>query len=109
MVKSPIYQVMCLLCGQFYIGESYRWARDRLLEHLQYATNPNSKSYKNEALAEHYRKLHVNLKPKIEFKILTTYQSTVRRKILEAFYINKLKPSINNRDECIVLERFILY
>ena len=40
--------------------------------------------------------------------ILDKELSTVKRKIKEAFYISNEKPSINKKDECVVLERFLV-
>ena len=48
------------------------------------------------------------MSPDLVFSILDKELSTVKRKIKEAFYISNEKPSINKKDECVVLERFLV-
>ena len=98
---------MWAICGQ-YVGESRRSVHDRLSEHLRYAKNPTNKSYREEAFAQHYRDYHPNLPPKLRFKIIETEPNVVRRKILEAYYINLIEPELNNKDECLDLKRFLI-
>ena len=74
-----------------------------------FASNPNNNSYQNEAFAIHYKHSHPNMIPDLTFEILKIENSTVRRKILESYYIFKFKPCINERDECKVLERFLVH
>ena len=108
MVKAHVYQITCLLCMQNYVGESGRSAHDRLTEHLRYAKHPNCNSYSEEPFAVHYKGQHLNTAPQLQFKILTSETNTFRRKILEAFFINTIQPEINNKDECVVIRRFLV-
>ena len=105
---GPIYQITCKLCSQIYIGETSRSANERLAEHLRYATKPNCKSYYGEALAEHYRTLHKDTVPRLEFEILDREMNTVRRKIKEAYYIMQKVPQINDKEECDMIKRFLV-
>ena len=107
-VLNPVYQIICNHCKEMYIGESSRTAHERLGEHLRYASNPTAESYKEEALAVHYRACHPGLLPDLEFTILRTENKTVLRKIYEALLIYSLKPSINDKEECKLLERFLI-
>ena len=107
-VKCPIYKITCNLCDDIYIGESCRSAGERLSEHLRFASNPNSKSYQNEALAIHYRLKHQNCNPNLSFEILKTERNTLRRKITEASYILNLQPKLNDKEECKMLDRFLV-
>ena len=84
-VLGPIYKITCLLCLLFYVGESSRTACDRLQEHLRFASNPTS--YSEECMAKHYSTMHPGLTPSLSFEILDTEMSTVKRKIIEAYYI----------------------
>ena len=52
----------------------------------------------------HIRFLHASC----VLQYLTTAAGTVKRKILESYYINKLKPAINNKEECKDLERYLV-
>ena len=52
--KHPVYLITCLLCQEQYVGESSRTLHDCLSEHLRFATSPDNKNYKDEALALHY-------------------------------------------------------
>ena len=107
-IVCPVYLVKCNHCGEYYVGESCRSCHERLGEHLRYATNPDNPSYKNEAFAIHYNQHHPGIAPDLSFKIIRTERDTVLRKIFEAMYIYELKPSINDKEECKMLERFLL-
>ena len=101
MVKAPVYQITCLLCMQKYIGESVRSAHDR-------HKHPNCNSYSEEAFAMHYKQQHPNTAPQLKFNILLSENNTIRRKILESFFINTIQPEINNKEECLVIKKFLV-
>ena len=46
--------------------------------------------------------------PDLSFEIFGTESSTILRKISEAFHIFTLKPEINEKEECTLLERFLV-
>ena len=77
-------------------------------EHWRFASNPDKPSYREEALAVHYRENHHNSPPSLKFKLLYTVRNTIMRKIHEAFVINNLKPQINDKDVCIFVKRFLV-
>ena len=79
-VRGCIYKVTCILCCMFYVGETYREVRDRLLEHRRAAISPAN--YPEEALAEHYKNRHPGCSANLKFEILDRANGTVRRKIL---------------------------
>ena len=81
-------------------------AHERDMDHNRYAANPGK--YPDEALSQHYDTFHPGMSPDLVFSILDKELSTVKRKIKEAFYISNEKPSINKKDECVVLERFLV-
>ena len=89
----PVYQITCMLCSQIYCGESSRSLNERLSEHWRFASNPDTPSYREEALEVHYRDHHYNIPPNLRFKLLYSVRNTIMRKIHEAFVIN-LKPQI---------------
>ena len=68
----------------------------------------NVVSYKEEALATHYREFHPGTSPSLSFKLLHTERNTIMRKIFEAYIISNLKPNINDKDECIDTKRFLI-
>ena len=103
-----VYKITCSLCDQVYCGESSRSLNERLSEHWRFASNPNKPSYREEALAVHYREKHPNLLPQLKFKLLHTERNTIMRKIYEAYVINYFKPEINDKDECISVKRFLV-
>ena len=59
----PIYEITCNLCSKQYVGESSRSLNERLSEHLRFATNPTTESYKEEAMTVHYSKVHPGISP----------------------------------------------
>ena len=99
----PIYQITCNLCNELYIGESSRSLHDRLGEHMRFATNSSSPSYKNEAFAAHNGQHQPVQTPDLTFKLMTTERDTILRKVYEAMLIYEYKPSINVKEECKVL------
>ena len=107
-IQTPVYLVTCLICEEKYVGETGRSAYDRLSEHLRYARNPTSRSYTEEAFAIHYRENHVNSTPQLRFQILDSDDNIIRRKILESYHIYTIKPTINNKDECTQIKRFLV-
>ena len=106
--SHPVYMITCNLCNEVYIGESSRTLSHRLSEHLRYARNPNSTSYRDEALAVHYRNQHAGLQPSLSFKLLAVERSTITRKISEALYIQRFNPQLNDKEECVTLKRFLI-
>ena len=107
-ITGPVYQITCRHCEQIYVGESSRSLHDRLGEHLRFARNPNNTSYRDEAMAVHYRQNHPDTEPDLVFDLLKTESKTILRKIYEAMFIFNLKPTINDKEECKVLERFLV-
>ena len=106
--SHPVYMITCNLCNEVYIGKSSRTLSHRLSEHLRYARNPNSTSYRDEALAVHYRDQHAGLQPLLSFKLLAVERSTITRKISEALYIQRFNPQLNDKEECVTLKRFLI-
>ena len=106
--SHPVYQITCRLCNEIYCGGSSRSLHERLSEHLRYASSPEKASYRDEALATHYREHHPGLSPLLSFKLLHVERNTIMRKILEAYTISKLNPTINDRNECIDIKRFLI-
>jgi len=105
---SPIYKITCNYCNQFYIGESSRSLHDRLGEHLRFASNPTSPSYKEEAFAVHYKNFHLGQSPNLTFELLGSESNTIIRKVYEAHFIFTQKPEINDKEECVALQRFLV-
>jgi hypothetical protein len=108
-VKNIVYKIDCLICIQFYLGETERTAHDRLGEHLRYAKYPNTPSNKKEALAIHYATEHPGCEPNLKFSVLTIEPNTVRRKIFEALVISSMKPSLNLKEELKTVQRFLTH
>ena len=93
--SNVIYEGKCT-CGGVYIGETKRNAETRWSEH-------SPASGKSEP-AKHIRNYHDH---EIKWKVLTIApRNCNKRKILEAFYININKPSLNNQLETKSLRLF---
>ena len=75
---------------------------------LKYATNPTCRSYKEEAFAVHYNNFHTGQAPDLVFELMDSEPNTIIRKVFEAHYILTLKPEINDKEECILLQRFLV-
>ena len=105
-VLGCVYKIKCNICQEVYIGETSHTAHERLMEHNRYAANPGK--YPDKALSQHYDTFHPDTSPDLVLSILDKEFSTVKRKIKEAFYISNEKLSINKKDECVMLERFLV-
>ena len=46
--------------------------------------------------------------PDLTLKLMKTERNTILRKVYEAMLIYEYKPSINDKEECKVLERFLV-
>ena len=101
-----VYKIKCNICQEVYIGETCRTDHERLMDHNRFAANPGQ--YPDEALSQHYDTFHPGKTPDLVFSILDKELSTVKRKIKEAFYISNKKSSINKKDECVMLEKFLV-
>ena len=97
-----------MLCGEIYVGETGRTAKERLSEHLRCANSPTAKSYREKALALHYSTFHPNTTPNLRFSILATETKMLYRKIIEASFIHRLQPTINLKEEMTDLTRFLV-
>ena len=104
--KNAIYEVTCLLCVERYGGETEQCAHYRLGEHKRGAQNPFI--YEENALAQHYRLKHAGVPPKLKYNIIDVQPITVRRKIVEAMYILREKPEINNKSELTYLCKYLV-
>ena len=95
-VSCCIYRGVCT-CGADYIGETVRNARLRWDEH------DNGTDKKSEC-AKH---LKDNYTHEFEWSVLSLApKSTFKRKILEAYYIKKLSPILNNQLNSDILTLF---
>ena len=87
-LSSVIYEGSCS-CGEKYVGETERNANERWSEH-------NTPSKKSEP-AKH---LLINPTHKFDWISMTSAsKNQLRRKILEAYFIAKFKPSLNDQLE----------
>ena len=83
-----IYEGICS-CGDKYVGETKRIAKVRFDEH----DNP----LKNSEPSKHLKKYHNHT---FQWRIITSApKALLKRKILEACYISKYKPNLNDQQE----------
>ena len=91
-----IYKGVCS-CGADYIGETIRNARVRWNEH-------DSGTDKKSECAKHLKE---NFSHEFQWYILSSApRSTFKRKILEAYYIKQLNPTLNNQLDSDLLTLF---
>ena len=92
-----IYEYKCLLCNKQYIGSTIRQFQCRISEHmgvsvrtgLPMANNPNSAIYDHRYDAGH--QIH-----KDQFRIKKSCHNRYDVRLLEALYIKKEKPELND-------------
>ena len=87
----------CDICDKRYCGETERSLHARLMEHRQAGRNP--RSYPENAIGQHYFKDHLNQIPSLSYKLLDIQSISVWRKIVEAVYIYREEPELNDKTE----------
>ena len=90
--KNCIYRIECTTCHLIYIGRTIRNLHDRVKEHV---TRPASSIYKH--FAAHHKIDNIN--DGITVTIIAKERDPVNLRLKEAYYIRKLRPEINNREE----------
>ena len=76
-----------------YQRETDRPLHHRLKEHVRSAANPTA--HPENALGQHYAELYKNCNVTLHVYILDIQQKTSRRKLSEALFIHKDKPTLN--------------
>jgi hypothetical protein len=104
--KGAVYLVTCELCGKRYCGETERSLHARLMEHRQAARNPRSNP--ENSLGQHYASQHRNQTPELAYRLLDIQSRTVRRKVVEAMYIMRESPELNDRSELSYLYKYLV-
>ena len=97
MRSSIIYDYKCLLCNKQYIGSTVRQFQCRILEHmgvsvrtgLPMANNPNSAIYNHRYDSGH--QIQVD-----QFKVRKSCYNKYDVRLLEALYIKKERPELND-------------
>ena len=72
-----------------------RRLHDRAREHTRAAVKKDDTS----ALGDHYRDEHPRARPQISYQILDRCNDELRLRIKEAMAIQRLRPTLNRRDE----------
>ena len=103
--RGVVYEVVCNLCGGKYQGETDRPLNNRIVEHIRAAKNPQS--YPNKALGHHYHSVHPNCQVDIRVVILDIQRNTLKRKLSEALFIHRNKPSLNDKSELESLVKYL--
>ena len=94
--KDAIYLVVCDLCTKSYLGETERSLHARFMEHRRAANNPPSDP--ENAIGQHYLTDHLGQQALLySYRLLDVQSISVRRKIVEALKIQKLKPELKIR------------
>ena len=87
-VSNVIYHGECS-CGEEYIGETDRNVKIRWKEHTKPTHNSNPSKHLNENIMHEFKWKVIKIAPR----------NTIKRKILEAFFISRYKPKLNNQVE----------
>ena len=93
-----VYQFSCVLCNEFYIGQTCRPFKLRFNEHKRNIAQNSL----NSALAEHALKVHVNRGLTIsdfDLKILRRCRTPLEARLTEARLISIHRPQLNRKHE----------
>ena len=104
--KDAIYLVVCDLCAKSYLGETERSLHARFMEHRRAANNPPSDP--ENAIGQHYLTDHLGQQALLSYRLLEVQSISVRRKIVEALKIQKLKPELNDKMELKYLCKYVI-
>ena len=71
------------------------------MEHIRAFHKPQKDSYRDYPLARHMNRVNSEhpKTPKISVTILSHFTKTIDRKVSEALFIAKFKPSLNSKEE----------
>lgn len=89
--KNVVYEIVCKVCGQSYIGETCRTLGSRIQEHIK---GPTSEVYR------HFMHSHkISPEPnRMSVKVLSTgHYDTGHRKATEKGFISERKPGMNTQ------------
>lgn len=107
MLKGVIYRIDCE-CGEFYVGQTANYLWHRIDQHMTAVANPNTSSNQTNALVRHFTKSPSHTGgavPKFNISILESgLVHGYTRVVAEAHFIQKLKPTLNGKDELEGLE-----
>ncbi|KAK6733433.1 hypothetical protein RB195_017272 [Necator americanus] len=92
-----IYEIECLICNATYVGETGRNLGVRINEHM---AGKRRKSLIT-PLGRHRHEAHNGNDYDVKCVILAHETEISARKTLEAFFILKRNPSMNNKNECL--------
>ena len=99
--KCAVYKLICNICKQIYIGETKRFIKSRIVEHLKFD--------KQSAVIKHFEFLHptANIVQSVTWCILTTAINDNLRKCMECIYINVERQVIMNGCDCIEMPAYL--
>jgi hypothetical protein len=86
LIRGSVYRIKCSLCGDSYIGSSWRYLHVRFKEHLTQKASP---------IYHHNTKCN----GPISIEILQKDNNLQRLRIKEALLIKELKPTLNGKDD----------
>ena len=97
---DPVYYRKCPECDESYAGETGRRMQDRVDEH-------SGKDSRSNILTNSYQENHKNVS-RNNFQILGEGHKKMKfkRKLSEALYIKKLRPSLNTQETSLALKLF---
>ena len=95
--RGVVYKVTCNKCLSFYIGSTIRQLHERIGEHV---SGRNSSIYKHLIACD-------NNKNNLKIEIIDRERDPVNIRLLEAFYIKILKPSLNSREESCEMDNLL--
>jgi hypothetical protein len=97
--KQVVYKYTCLGCQECYIGKTINSIKER---HKQHKAAVMKSDINKSALAEHMSKCHYAFDKDMEaycLSILEVCKDNVDTLIREAWWINKLSPKLNRKNE----------
>ena len=103
-VKGCVYRINCDECNGFYISETMQPLYFHFTQHLGDMRHLQIQR----PWSEHIKIHHNGTTPKISIEVLTRKRKLTKRKILEAMYIDNLKPTNNMKHEMYDALKFLI-
>lgn len=94
-VKNCVYQVTCTPCGQRYIGSTTRPLHERIREHTTQGRGSTIHGHLTDCGGG---------TAQVEVRILAREKDAVNTRLREALLIKKLRPQLNTREECDLID-----
>ena len=89
-IRNVVYRLICLPCGEMYIGCTTRYLHERIRDHTHRGAGSSIHSHLSSCGVDG---------PNVRVTIISRHKDSINTRIAEAFAIRDQKPGLNGKDE----------